>query len=227
MPKKEKTKLYWPPSVTVDVVIFTTSDNGLKCLLIKRVSAPFKGKWALPGGFILNNETCHQAALRILKEKAGVKDVYLEQLYTFDETGRDPRGHVLTVAYFALVNEAKIKFSIGKKAQTPTFYRIKNLPPLAFDHKKIIDYAVRRLRYKLEYTNAVFSLLPRRFAFGELQKVYEVILDKKFDKRNFRKKFLALGLIKPLKEKIFSARHRPARLYVFKKQSPQELKRFF
>ncbi len=209
----------------MDVVIFTIENGALKVLLIRRPEKPFANKWALPGGFLFKNETSAEAAKRILKDKAGVNNVYLEQLYTFDDPNRDPRGHVLTVSYFALVNFGKIKF-LGKDAQTPTFHPTGQLPKLAFDHKEIVNYSVRRLRYKLEYTNAVYSILPANFTFGELQQVHETILDKKMDKRNFRKKFMSLGLIKSVNKKLTGARQRPAELFRFAIQKPRELKRF-
>ena len=222
-----KNLLFTPLSVTVDAVIFTIEDDKLKVLLIKRAEAPFKGSWALPGGFLLRNENSEQGAIRILKEKAGVKNVYVEQLYTFDQVGRDPRGHVLTVTYFALVPRDKIKFEGNGDLQTPAFHSAKKLPALAFDHKNIISYATKRLQAKLEYTNAVFSLLPRYFTLNQLQKAYEIILDKKIDKRNFRKKFLSLGLIRPTRKMFSGTPQRPAKLYQFVTTKATELKKFF
>lgn len=216
-----------PPSVTADTVIFTIVDSKLKALLIKRSNAPFAGSWALPGGFVQKNESTEKAAVRILKDKAGIASVYLEQLYTFDGAGRDPRGHVLSVAYFALVDSGKIKFVDGKSHEPISFFDVGKLPALAFDHKYIIAYALQRLRYKLEYTNAIANLLPPRFTLSQLQKAYEVILDKKLDKRNFRKKFLTIGLIKPTKGKSVGASHRPAQLFSFIGGGTVELKRFF
>lgn len=227
MAKKSKLNLYWPPAVTVDVVIFTIEGTDLKVLLIKRAEKPFVNKWALPGGFLLKGETAEEAAKRILKEKAGVAKVYLEQLYTFDSPARDPRGHVMTVAHFALINKNKINFTGGRGVQAPNFQSIEKLPPLAFDHKKIVDYAVRRLRYKLEYTNVVYSLMPSAFTLSQLQKAHEIILARDLDKRNFRKKFLSLGLIKPTRAKLIGIRQRPAQLYAFIEKNPLELKRFF
>lgn len=225
--KTKKEYLYWPPAVTVDVVIFTIENGALKILLIKRKERPFAGKFALPGGFLLKNETAEAAANRVLKGKTGVKNVFLEQLRTFDSPSRDPRGHVLTVTSFALVNFGKLKIKESGETQTPAFFDAKKLPALAFDHGKIIRYAVRRLRYKLEYTNAAYSLLPAAFTFGQLQNVYETILDEKLDKRNFRKKFFSLKLIAPMKGEFREARRRPARLYRFLSRKPAELKRFF
>lgn len=220
-------KLIQSRGLTTDVVMFTLEDDKLKVLLIRRASEPFKGSWALPGSFLLNEEGSQEAAVRTLKEKAGVKNVYLEQLYTFDGSGRDPRGRVCTVAYFALVPRHKIKLETGKNIQTPSFFSLNKLPKLAFDHKKIIEYAVKRLQAKLEYTNAVYSLLPTEFTFNRLQGAYEAILGEKLDKRNFRKKYLQLGLIKPINKKYSGIRQRPAQLFKFISSKPMELKKFF
>lgn len=227
-------------SVTTDIVIFTIEDNELKVLLIRRATKPFQDKWALPGGFILENESPEKAALRILKDKAGIADIYMEQLYTFPGlprssrldgmvrgSGRDPRGNIITIAYFVLAPINRVKIKISEKTQTPTLFPIKKLPELAFDHKNIIVYALRRLRSKLEYTNVVYSLLPKYFAFNELQNAYETILDKKLDKRNFRKKFLQLGLIGSTKKVHKGTRQRPAQLFQFVSRKPAELKKFF
>jgi len=220
-------KLIRPHSLTTDVIIFTIENGQLKILLIKRANDPFKNKWALPGGFINDNEGSQDAALRVLKNKAGLKNVYLEQLYTFDGSSRDPRGRVCTVVYFALVLLEDIKFESGKKLQTPVFYPVNKLPQLAFDHKKIVTYAIKRLRSKLEYTNAVYALLPKTFTFNQLQTTYEAIFGKNMDKRNFRKKFSMLKLIKPTKKILTGNRQRPARLYYFINRKPAELKKFF
>ena len=214
-------------SVTADITIFTIRDGQLKVLLIKRTNEPFKNKWALPGGFLFQNETPEKAALRVLRAKAGIKNVYIEQLYTFGGSGRDPRGNIITVAYFALVPREKIKISQSDKIQTPTFYSLKKLPSLAFDHGRIIKYALKRLKAKLEYTNAIYALLPEYFTFNQLQKAYEITLGTKLDKRNFRKKFLMLKLIKPTKKMLRGTRQRPAQIYQFVSRKPAELKKFF
>ena len=220
-------RLIGPRGLTTDVVIFTIEDGKLKVLLIKRVNEPSLGYWALPGSSWCGKEGSQKAATRTLKEKAGVSNVYLEQLYTFDGPGRDPRGKVCTITYFALVPRYKIKFEGEKNIQTPSFFLVNKLPRLAFDHKRIIDYSVRRLQSKLEYTNAVYSLLPLAFTFNQLQTAYEAILNKKLDKRNFRKKFLQLNLIKPANKKYAGIRQRPAQLFRFMSQKPIELKKFF
>jgi len=215
----KKQKIYESPSVTADTVIFTIDENKLKVLLIKRANQPFKNWWALPGVFLFKNESVGRAALRALKEKTGVKIAYLEQLYTFDSPTRDPRGHVISTTYFALCPSAKLPKS--------ALFSVSNLPKLAFDHKKIINYAVSRLRAKLEYTNVAYSLLPKYFTLSQLQEVYETVIGKKQDKRNFRKKFLSLGLIRQTRKKIFGARQRPAKLYEFISRRHAVLKKFF
>jgi len=219
------TKFY--QSVTTDIVIFTIADEQLKVLLIKRANEPFKNQWALPGGFLFEKEDPDKAAIRTLWTKAGIKDVYLEQLYTFGGSGRDPRGKIITISYFALSPQDKIKIVVSDKIQTPTFRSVKKLPDIAFDHNRIITYALQRLQSKLEYTNAVYSLLPHYFTFNQLQRTYEIILNKKLDKRNFRKKFMLLGLIKPTKKILKGERQRPAKLYQFISRKPAELKKFF
>lgn len=232
-----------PRNITTDIVIFTIENEGLKVLLIKRANEPFLGNWALPGGFLSEKEGSRNAALRVLEEKTGlrevswprltgtrnsvVKNIYLEQLYTFDASGRDPRGMVCTITYFALVLREKIKFKEGGKIQTPSFFSVNKLPKLAFDHKEIINYALKRLRLKLEYTNVIYSLLPSEFTFNQLQSAYEVILGKKLDKRNFRKKFFQLGLIKSIDKTYAGTRQRPAQLFKFVSKKPAELKKFF
>jgi len=221
-----KSRLFWPPAVTVDAVVFTIQDGELKVLLVERASEPFQGYRALPGGFLVKNEPSQKAISRILKEKAGIKGVYTEQLYTFDTIDRDPRGHTLTVSYFALVSVSMLKIK-GEERERPQLFSVKKLPKLAFDHKEIIEYALGRLRAKLEYTNAVYSLLPREFTMSQLQKTYEIVLDKKLDKRNFIKKFLSLGIVKEVPKKLSGPRRRPAQLYRFITQKPIELKKFF
>ncbi len=215
---------YERPSVTVDIVIFTIRDNDLKVLLIKRKLPPYQNFWAIPGGFVKIDESLEEAAFRELKEETGVLDVYLEQLYTFGDPGRDPRTRVITVAYFALINSEKLELYASTDAEEVRWYSTKELPSLAFDHSKIMDYAITRLRYKLEYTSAGFQLLPEEFTLSELQKVYEVILDKTLDKRNFRKKILSLNILEDTGKKIMKTLHRPARLYRFSFEKFLEVK---
>lgn len=199
--------------VTVDIVIFTIQEGILKVLLIKRAIPPFLGQFAIPGGFVQENEDLDEAALRELKEETGVADVYLEQLYSFGDPNRDPRGRVITVAYFALISPDRT-LTAGSDAAAAAWYPVDQLPPLAFDHATILDYALERLRNKLEYTTVGFQLLPQKFTLTELQAVYEVILGRKLDKRNFRRKMSLLKILKPLREHRYGGQ-RPAQLYRF------------
>jgi 8-oxo-dGTP diphosphatase len=199
--------------VTVDIVIFTIQSGTLKVLLVKRAAAPFQGQFAIPGGFVHDDEDLDKAALRELREETGVADVYLEQLYTFGDVGRDPRGRVITVAYFALIS-ADRPLSAGTDAAEAEWWAMDQLPTLAFDHAGILNYALERLRNKLEYTTVGFQLLPEKFTLTELQEVYETILGKQLDKRNFRRKLSLLKILKPLPE-YRRGGQRPAQLYRF------------
>ena len=207
--------------VAVDIVIFTIEDDELKTLLVKRVNEPFKDEWALPGGFVWEGENTLETAQRILKEKTGVKDVFVEQLYTFDSLKRDPRGQIISVAYFALLPIHVIKTQ--KSKHLPTLTPVKKAPKLAFDHNQISKYATSRLRAKLSYTNVAYSLLPEKFTLTQLQKIYEIILDKPQDKRNFRRKYQTLGLIKPTNTVQSGEKHRPAKLFKFTSREKIEL----
>ena len=209
---------YDRPSVTVDVLVFAVMDDQLKVALIKRGIAPFKNSWAIPGGFVHMDESLEQAAQRELEEEAGVKSVYLEQLYTFGDPTRDPRGRVITVAYYALVPDHDIALSASTDAREAHWFAVDNLPTLAFDHKEILQRALERLKSKLEYSNIAYSLLPPKFRLTELQQVYEIILGQKLDKRNFRKRMLSLDLLEPTRQVDKSGAHRPAQLYRFKKR---------
>jgi ADP-ribose pyrophosphatase YjhB (NUDIX family) len=209
---------YPRPAVTVDLVIFTIADDDLKVLLIRRGVEPYKGYWALPGGFVEIDESLEQAAARELKEEVGVT-VYLEQLYTFGDPKRDPRGRVISVAYFALVDAERQRIVAGSDAADAQWHSVFNPKlgaKLAFDHKKILDYAVGRLRNKIEWTTVGYELLPKKFTLSELQRVYEIILQRPVDKRNFRKKILAQGRIREINETRSDVAHRPARLYSFR-----------
>ena len=215
------------PTITVDVVIFTVESGALKTLIIHRARDPFAGSPALPGGFLHEGETALMAARRTLADKAGVKEAHLEQLYTFDDIGRDPRGPLVSVTYFALVPISEMKIIETEKTQKPALLPSASLPKLAFDHNKIVDYSIERLQAKVQYTNIAYSLLPKRFTLTELQSIYESILDKKLDKRNFRKKWKELDLLKETESFSKGGRQRPARLYEFKSKKPAELKKFF
>ncbi|MGA9672987.1 MAG: NUDIX domain-containing protein [Terracidiphilus sp.] len=201
--------------ITVDIVVFTVSEQKLKVLLIQRGIPPFKGQYALPGGFVLANETLDAAAFRELSEETGTENIYLEQLYTFGDPKRDPRGRVVTVAYYALVPTGKSPLLAGTDAASAGLFPVEALPTLAFDHGKIIEYAVNRLRNKLEYTSVGFELLPKKFTLTTLQMLHEAILGRSLDKRNFRRKILSTGLLTASKEMEITGR-KPARLYAFR-----------
>jgi 8-oxo-dGTP diphosphatase len=199
--------------VTVDIVLFTIRDRRLHLLLIRRLAKPFENRYALPGGFVREEESLDAAASRELREETGVDKVYLEQLYTFGDPKRDPRGRVVTVAYYALVPHTQV-LRAGTDAADAAWFPVTELPPLAFDHRKIVEYAHQRIRNKLDYTNVGFELLPDKFTLTELQLVHEAILDENLDKRNFRRKIILKGIVKPTKEWQHTGR-KPAQLYRF------------
>ena len=205
---------YERPSVTADVVIFTLRDSALEVLLVKRKHWPHEGMWAIPGGFVRMDESLEQAARRELAEETGVDDpgLFLEQLYTFGDPARDPRTRVITVAYFALLAADRLVLQAGSDASEAEWWPAHHPPLLAFDHAQILDYAVLRLRYKLEYTALAFQLLPLHFTLTELQEAYEHILDEPLDKRNFRRKVLAAHVLEETAY-VRSGDHRPAKLY--------------
>jgi 8-oxo-dGTP diphosphatase len=213
---KENKKTDQNVKVATDAVIFTVRDGRLKVLLIKMKKKPFTGKWALPGGLISDRETTLEAAERILKEETGVFGVYLEQLMTFDAPKRDPYGRVVSVAWFALVPDAGAELRTSDKYAGVEWCPISRAKDLAYDHDGILKTAVARLRAKLGYTNVAWSLLPKRFTLTELQDVYEAILGRRLDKRNFRKKMLSTGLLRDTGAKRADGPYRPASLYSFK-----------
>ncbi len=208
-------------TVAVDNCIFTVMEDRLQVLLIQMKKKPFTGKWALPGGLIGNRESLDTAASRILNEQTGVSDVYLEQLFTFGRPERDPLRRVVSVAYFSLIHPSGLELQTTSKYAAVRWWRVTEAPRLAYDHKEILSYARQRLKWKVQYTNVIWSLLPRKFTLSELQKAYEAVLDRDLDKRNFRKKILSLGLIEPLGEKQAGGAHRPAMLYRFESRKPK------
>jgi len=210
------------PRVAVDAVLFTINEKTLKTLLVKIKRGPFAGWWAFPGGLVQRGEGLDEAARRELFEKTGVSDLYLEQLYTFGETQRDPTAHTVSVAYFALVPPGVDILSRGEKYADVRWAPVHALPLLAYDHNAIANYALRRLQAKLSYTNIVYSLLPDEFTLADLQELYEVILHQTLDRRNFRRKILALGLLKAL-PKTRRGAHRPATLYAFTQRQPMNV----
>lgn len=219
---------YTPPTLVVDSVVMQLINNALHVLLIQRQKEPFKSAWALPGGYSSAGETTHQSMARILERKGGVKTTDLklvEQLYTFDTVARDPRGHAVSVTYMGLGINVVPRTSAT--TENPQFFPVDDLPELAYDHGKIISYAHQRLSAKLTYTNAIFALLPELFTLSQLQAAYEAVFGHELDKRNFRKKFLSLDLIKETNQQLREGAHRPARLYEFNQQSLESLSRSF
>jgi 8-oxo-dGTP diphosphatase len=215
---------YPRPALTVDVVIFTLRESRLHVLLVQRGEEPFAGMWALPGGFVHMEESLEEAASREMQEETGLSQAYLEQLYTYGDIGRDPRGRVVSVAYFALMPaDAPVRSEGGSDASQAGWFAVEDLPQLAFDHPEIISYALRRLRYKLEYTAACFELLPDTFTLSEIQHTYEMILGEKLDKRNFRRRILEAGVIEPTSHRR-GGEGRPAQLYRYREDAVAEVK---
>jgi len=214
---------YARPALTTDCVVFGLDEEDLKVLLIERALAPHKGEWALPGGFVRVGESPDDSALRELNEETGLSKVYLEQLYTYGDPGRDPREHVVTVAYYALVNLIEHPPRSDTDAAKAEWFSLEDLPPLAFDHGEILKFAVERLRGKLRYQPIGFELLPPKFTLGELQWLYERILEQKLDKRNFRKKVLSFKLLKETGQFQKDVSHRAAQLYRFDRKRYQAL----
>jgi 8-oxo-dGTP diphosphatase len=215
---------YPTPALTVDVVIFCVLQDCLQVLLIQRGREPFRGLWALPGGFVEIDEALDDAALRELQEETGLSYAYLEQLYTYGDPGRDPRGRVVSVAYFALApRDAAGLVRGGSDASHAAWFPVDALPSLSFDHGEIMAYALRRLRYKLEYSAVGFELLPEAFTLSEIQRVYEMILGEKLDKRNFRRRIQQAGIIEPIPERRAGER-RPAQLYRYREDAVAEVK---
>ena len=202
--------------VTVDTLAFAVQQGSLEVLLVKRKNEPFKSLWGLPGGFLSEaDDSLEAAAVRELYAETNVANVYLEQLYTFGDRGRDPRGRIITVAYLALLRQEGLELRASSEASGLAWWPVNELPPLAFDHNRIISYGYQRLKYKIEYSPAAFSLLPQKFTLRDLQTVYEAVLGRQVDNRNFRKKFLGSGVLQQLDETSQEGSYRPARLYGF------------
>lgn len=222
------------PSVAVDVAILSVVDGRLEVALVERTEHPHKGCWALPGGFVRMDESLDRAAERVLGQKAGLTDVYLEQLYTFGAPDRDPRTRVISVAYYALVDPARLaredtdglvfgRIAVPWQGETGGPVEVRDRSrrklPLAFDHADILGMAVKRIRGKLDYTPIGFQLLPETFTLRRLQAVHETILGRTQNKDSFRRRMLASGLLEATGERETQVGHRPAELYRFTKRS--------
>jgi 8-oxo-dGTP diphosphatase len=212
---------YPRPALTVDCVVFAAEPDGLKALLVCRALPPFQGQWALPGGFVRMQETTEEAARRELVEETGLSNVFLEQLYTFSRVDRDPRERVVSVAYFALVRSTTVR--AGSDADDARWFPIDDMPRLAFDHAEIVSVALERLRGKVRYQPLGFELLPPKFTLGQLQRLYEAILGRDLDKRNFRRVVLRMNVLDELDELEEGVSHRPSRLYRFNKAEYKRL----
>ena len=204
-------------ATAVVVVIFTVRQGSLSVLLIERAAEPFRGEWALPGGFLQEGESLDAAAKRKLEDETGVSDVFLEQLYTFDRLG-DGRADIV-VTYFALVDLARTRLRADSDWR-PAWQPVHPTPRLAFENERVVAYAEDRLRNKLEYTNVAYSLLPKKFTLTQLQRVYEAILGEPQDKRNFRRRVVGLGIVRETGQSVKEGAHRPAMLYEFSSQQP-------
>ena len=207
----------------MDCVVFGLDEEDLKVMLIQRGLAPFEGKWALPGGFVRVGETLEEAARRELEEETGLQKVFLEQLYTFGAVDRDPRERVVSVAYYALVNLREHKVEAATDARDAAWFGVHDVPSLAFDHADILQIALERLRAKLRYQPIGFELLPKKFTLSDLQHLYELVLERELDKRNFRKRVLGMDLLVETDEVQQDVAHRAARLYRFDERKYRRL----
>lgn len=205
---------------TADCVIFGFEEGELKVLLVERNEYPYKDWWALPGFFVEHSETIDNAVERILYEHTGLRNIFMEQLYTFGDLKRHPQGRVITVAYYALLRlkgQSTLKPHSNYVRQA-VWHPVENLPELAFDHANIIARSLEKIRQKIKYTPIAFELLPEKFTLTQLQKVYEAIIGVALDKRNFRKKMLNYNFLKELDEKQEGVSYRAAKLYKFDKR---------
>lgn len=224
MEQQGKYRYEYPrPAVTTDCVIFGFDEGELKLLLIERSIEPFIGKWALPGGFVGEEETAEECAKRILLKETCLENIYMEQLYTFSGIKRDPRFRVISIAYYALVKLSDYNARAGMDTTNIRWFSISDIPELAFDHSVILDVAKERLKGKIKYQPIGFELLPEKFTLPDLLHLYETVLQTKLDDRNFRKKILSYGLLTDTGEQQRGARNRAPKLYCFDKQRYKDL----
>ncbi len=217
---RRETRRHARPKVAVDTVLFAIDAGQVKCYLVGLKRGPAVGKWAFPGGLVREGEMLDEAARRELLQSTGLSDRYLEQLFSFGDPNRDPKAHVVSVAYMALIDKASAVASCSRKYANGQWFEVARLPELAYDHAEIADYAIRRLKSKLEYTNIACSLLPPTFTFAQLEELYGIVLGRTLDRRNFRRRILAMNLLKRLPLERRGA-HRPAALYAFRQRSLQ------
>lgn len=208
--------------VAVDCIIFGFDGNHLKALLIKRGFEPEMGKWSLMGGFVNKDENAEKAAARVLYDLTGMKNIYMEQLHTFSDVARDSAGRVVSIAYFALINIADYNTTLRDEHEA-RWFPLGKIPPLIFDHKKMVLTAKEMLRQKVANHPIGFELLPQKFTLPQLQSLYEAIFESPFDKRNFTKKMLSLGILTKLNEKEKESSRKGAFYYVFDTVKYQKL----
>ena len=214
---------YARAALTVDCVVFGVDEEELKLLLIQRGNAPFRGRWALPGGFVHVDESLEAAAARELQEEAGIAPPFLEQLFTFGAVERDPRERVVSVAYYTLVKLSDHEVRAATDAADAAWFGVNDLPSLAFDHEEIAQTALERLKGKVRYQPIGFELLPHKFTLSQLQRLYEIVLERPLDKRNFRKKVLGMDILLETDELERDVAHRAARLYRFDERKYKRL----
>lgn len=207
--------------LATDVILFSFIEGELCVYCVDATKKEFIGKKAFPGGLVQFKQDLDEAVLQDLKKTSGLTPTYCEQLYTYGNPDRDPSGHVVSTAYLALIPEHKIKISKNQKKEDFGWYAVKKMPKLAYDHKKMLEYAIQRLRWKLEYSTIVSNLLPEQCTLSEMQNIYEVVLDRTLDKRNFRKKVLSLHILKKSGKKKEGEANRPAELFSFRSKKFQ------
>jgi 8-oxo-dGTP diphosphatase len=201
------------PVLTTNIVIFTLRHEQLKVLLIRRRNPPFQGCWSLPGGVVGTDEDVEANAMRKLEDSTGLSGIYLEQLYTFSAPERDPRERVISVAYYALVASKRLQLRTDEDSEGVGWYSLNELPELAFDHAQMVGTAHQRLAAKLDYSTIAFQFMPELFTLSDLQNVFQIILNRDLDKRNFRKRMRTMEQIRQTSQVQKSGSHRPARLY--------------
>jgi len=223
--KQVYTYEYPRPSVTTDCVVFGFDGTQLGILLIERGIEPFKGKWALPGGFLRMDETAEEGAKRELLEETGVDNIFIEQIGCYSDVNRDPRGRVITIAFNALVRQSDYQIIGGDDAASAKWFSMNEVPSLAFDHDHILRDAFKRLKERIHFEPIGFHLLDEKFTMSELQTIYESILEVHFDRRNFQKKLLTLGYLIQLNEKRIGTAHRAPTLFKFDKEAYDKAKK--
>lgn len=201
--------------LSIDCVVFGYHNGEVQVLLVQRGEEPFNGSWALVGDLVHPKSDLSSSAENILENLTGLKGIFMEQFFTFDEIDRHPLGRVVTVGYYSLVESNHYHPVASSWAKATKWFSINNLPNLAFDHKRILDKGIQTLKRRVRYRPVGFELLPAKFTLSELQSLYEALLDRKFDKPNFRKKILKMNLVTPLNEFQENVSHRPAKLYSF------------